>query len=248
MWHIIVVIRFGFRARFGFRTQALRPYGSDCNFFDSNQWLLMKYNPDHHHRRSIRLPEYDYSQSGIYFVTICTYQKQCLFGDIENGKMFLNQIGKIVREEWLKSAQIRREIELDEWVIMPNHLHGIVMIVENDVVNIGDENNKNNNKDADLIKGASLAPLQGNIFWQRKPRSLSSFVGGFKSAVTRRIKGFCTQSSPLIWQRNYYESIVRDEEKLNQIREYISDNPQKWAEDPEKPQNDAQELLIDFIF
>ncbi|MGL5939434.1 MAG: transposase [Waterburya sp.] len=199
----------------------------------------MKYNPQYHHRRSIRLPEYDYSQSGIYFVTICTYHKQCLFGDIENGKMYLNQIGKIVREEWLKSAQIRREIELDEWVIMPNHLHGIVVIVENDVVS---------SKDRDLDKGASLAPLQGNMFRQRKPRSLSSFVGGFKSAVTRRIKGFCTQSSPLIWQRNYYESIVRDEEKLNQIREYISDNPQKWAEDPEKPQNNSQELLIDFIF
>ncbi|MGL5836812.1 MAG: hypothetical protein ACRC1Z_26815 [Waterburya sp.] len=76
--------------------------------------LLMKHNSQYRDHRSIRLPEYDYSQSGIYFVTICTYHKQCLFGDIENGKMYLNQIGNIVREEWLKSAQIRREIELDE--------------------------------------------------------------------------------------------------------------------------------------
>ncbi|MGL5836811.1 MAG: hypothetical protein ACRC1Z_26810 [Waterburya sp.] len=105
-------------------------------------------------------------------------------------------------------------------MIWHNHLHGIVVIVENNVVS---------SKDRNLDKGASLAPLQGNMSWQRKPRSLSSFVGGFKSAVTRIIKGFCTQSSPLIWQRNYYESIVRDEENLNRIREYINDNPQKWA-------------------
>ena len=187
----------------------------------------MKYNPQYRRRRSIRLPHYDYSQSGFYFVTICTHQKQCLFGDLVDGKMLLNQIGKMVREEWLKSSQIRQEIELDEWVIMPNHLHGIVVI----------QNNNSINK-----KGASLAPLQ------RKPKSLSSFVAGFKSSVTRRIKIFCTQSNPRIWQRNYYESIIRNERHLNQIRQYIIDNPYKWAYDTEKPENDLQELLIDFIF
>ena len=136
----------------------------------------MKYNPEYHHRQSIRLRGYDYSQSGAYFVTICTYKKQCWFGEIRNSKMILNQIGKIVAQEWLKSSEIRQEIELDQWVIMPNHLHGIV-IIHNDL-KIGDHEDKCDRNIVD-DKGASLAPLQ------RKPRSLSSFIVGFKSSVTK---------------------------------------------------------------
>ena len=100
-------------------------------------------------------------------------------------------------------------------------------------------------------QGASLAPLQSNVVdvsRQRKPRSLSSFIGGFKSSVTKRIKIFCPQPNPPIWQRNYYESIVGDEQQLARIRQYILNNPQKWEEDPENSQTDSQELLIDFIF
>lgn len=170
---------------------------------------------------------------------MCSHQKQCLFGEIVNDKMLLNQIGKIVRDEWLKSSQIRQEIELDEWVIMPNHLHGIVIIQHNDDLD-GDVAIDRNDVIDD--KGASLTPPQ------RKPKSLSSFIAGFKSSVTKRLKIFCTQSNPRIWQRNYYESIVRNELHLNQIRHYIIDNPYKWAEDTEKPENDFQDLLIDFVF
>ncbi len=86
----------------------------------------MKYNPQDHNRQSIRLKGYDYSQSGAYFITICTYKKQCWLGEIHQGEMVFNQIGKIVAQEWLKSSEIRQEIELDQWIIMPNHLHGIV--------------------------------------------------------------------------------------------------------------------------
>jgi REP element-mobilizing transposase RayT len=150
---------------------------------------LMKYNPDYHHRRSIRLPHYDYARSGIYFVTICTHQRQCLFGEICDGKMSLNQIGKIVAQEWLKSSQIRQEIELDEWIIMPNHLHGIVAITAND-------KDANHDTGANNDRGASLAPLQrnGDGFGRRKPRSLSSFILDFKSSVTKRIKEICEES------------------------------------------------------
>jgi REP element-mobilizing transposase RayT len=102
----------------------------------------MKYNPEHHHRRSIRIQGYDYSKTGIYFVTICTHQRQCLFGEIRNEKMILNQIGKIVTQEWLKSAEIRQEIVLNEWIIMPNHLHGIVGIDKKDDNNFKGDNNK----------------------------------------------------------------------------------------------------------
>ena len=89
----------------------------------------MKYNPKKHHRRSIRLKGYDYSYPGAYFVTICTYNRECIFGKIIEGEMFLNSFGKIVKKEWLKSSKIRKEIELDLFQIMPNHFHGIVSIV-----------------------------------------------------------------------------------------------------------------------
>jgi|688.fasta_scaffold05694_21 REP element-mobilizing transposase RayT len=199
---------------------------------------MKKYNPEYHHRRSIRLQGYDYSQTGIYFVTICTHQRQCLFGEIRNGKMLLNQIGKIVAQEWLKSAEIRQEIVLDEWIIMPNHLHGIVVIDKKDDNDLKDDNNK----------GASLAPLQRNELGKRKPKSLSSFIGGFKSSVTKRIKSICDHPNPVIWQRNYHEIIVRDENQLNQIRQYIMNNPQKWDKDPEKPDNLSTEILPDLYF
>ena len=88
----------------------------------------MKYDRNRHHRRSIRLPGYDYCQSGAYFVTICADRRQCLFGDIVDGQMVLNQYGVIVANEWQKSSIIRREIVLDSWIVMPNHLHGIAII------------------------------------------------------------------------------------------------------------------------
>jgi putative transposase len=92
------------------------------------------------------------------------------------------------------------------------------------------------------------APLRKDILRQRQPRSLSSFIGGFKSSVTKRIKPMCEHPNPIVWQRNYYETIVRDERQLNNIREYIINNPQKWDEDPENAQNQLQELSIDFLF
>jgi hypothetical protein len=88
----------------------------------------MTYNPDIHKRQSIRLKGYDYSQSGLYFITICCYQRECLFGNIINSQIILNNFGQLIKEEWLKSAEIRKEIEFDDFVIMPNHFHGIVII------------------------------------------------------------------------------------------------------------------------
>lgn len=88
----------------------------------------MRYDPDKHHRRSIRLHGYDYAQAGAYFVTICTQNRECLFGDIEDGEMRLNDYGRVVEEEWLRTATIRREVELDAFIVMPNHVHGIIVI------------------------------------------------------------------------------------------------------------------------
>lgn len=88
----------------------------------------MKYNPEKHHRRSIRLRGYDYSQPGAYFITICTKNRVCLFGDVVDGKMVMSPLGKIVADEWIKTGEIRHNVDLDEWVVMPNHFHGILII------------------------------------------------------------------------------------------------------------------------
>ena len=90
----------------------------------------MTYNPDIHHRHSIRLQDYDYSQAGAYFVTICTWQRDCLFGEIVNGEMVLNDMGRIVVDEWEKTATVRKNVILDEFVIMPNHFHGIIFFLK----------------------------------------------------------------------------------------------------------------------
>ena len=183
----------------------------------------MSHDSNKHQRRSIRLKDYDYSQAGAYFVTMCTDKKECVFGDIVNGEMVLNEYGKVVEEEWYRSAAIRREIELDAFVVMPNHIHGIVVIVES---NVGAQ---------------GLAPLQqtqrGCVSLGRKPRSLSTFIAGFKSAVSRRINDLRGTPYAPVWQRNYYEHVIRNENDLNEIREYIVNNPLKWDLDRENPQN-----------
>jgi putative transposase len=164
--------------------------------------------PDHH-RRSIRLKGYDYTQPGAYFVTICAYQREEIFGEIGNDGMRLSTIGKIVQMEWFHSAEIRKEIRLfdDEFVLMPNHLHGIVWIVENEIVGADGVRPgvrpgvhpgvrpRLTNSVIQRAEGAYHAPLQ------RAPRSLSSFIAGYKAAVTSRAGREWNAAN--IWQRNY---------------------------------------------
>jgi putative transposase len=148
----------------------------------------MKYNPEIHHRRSIRLKGYDYSQPGSYFITLCTYKRQCWFGEIHKGKMHLNQLGNIVKQEWLKSAQIRPNLRLDEWIIMPNHFHGIVWIVQSKIEMKSEDNLSNEG-----VCNTPQPPLREGL--RRPGNSLGSFIGGFKSAVTRRINLCCNNNS-----------------------------------------------------
>ena len=194
----------------------------------------MPFNPEKHHRRSIRLKHYDYSQSGLYFVTICAFQKNCWFGEIKDYKMVLNQIGKIVAEEWLNTPNIRTNFQLDEWIIMPNHLHGIVMICNPE---------KNNLETQDF----------GIIFEDKKKQksnSLGVFIGGFKASVTKRINCYRHTYDIPLWQRNYYESVIRDENHLEKVRKYIINNPISWQEDPENIPNKRQKdtLSLDLLF
>jgi REP element-mobilizing transposase RayT len=170
----------------------------------------MQYDRRKHHRRSIRLPDHDYRSPGAYFVTICTHQGKLLFGEVVDDDVVLNEYGQIAHEEWQASEDIRREIELDAFVIMPNHIHGIVWIRE---------------KDDDSVVGAhGRAPL-------RLPRSLGSFMAGYKSAVTARINRTRDTPGAPVWQRNYYEHIIRNDTALERIREYIQHNAAHWSED-----------------
>ncbi len=190
----------------------------------------MKYDPDKHHRRSIRLPGYDYSQSGAYFVTICAYQRQCLFGDVVDGQMRLNQYGAIVADEWQKSSVIRREIELDQWVVMPNHFHGIV-IIQNPV-------RANGVRPCRWSNGSSPRDISPSS--QMKPKSLSSLMAGFKSITTKKINILRDAPGTPLWQRNYYEHIIRDRDAMNKIRQYIINNPLSWDVDRLHPDNPSK--------
>lgn len=190
----------------------------------------MIYNPDIHHRRSIRLGGYDYSQTGGFFVTVCTHSRECILGDIADGNVRLNQFGEIVKEEWLRTEQIRPEIKMDEFVVMPNHIHGIII---NDVGATRWVASK---------YGAThqVAPTGLDRPYGPTARSIGAIIGQFKSIVTKRINSLHKTPLMSIWQRNYYEHVIRDENDLNRIRQYIIDNPRKWDEDEDNPKNWAK--------
>ena len=180
----------------------------------------MSYDSDKHQRRSIRLKDYDYSQAGAYFVTLCTRNKECIFGKVVNGEMVLNKCGKVVEEEWVKTAEIRKNVELDVFVVMPNHFHGIAAIIE------------------DCRGTARCAPTEHNRqFGKMTSASLPAIIRSFKSAVTRQINELRDTPYAPVWQRNYYEHVIRNEKDLNEIKEYIVSNPLKWDLDNENPNN-----------
>ncbi|CAK8717674.1 Transposase IS200-like domain-containing protein [Candidatus Electrothrix laxa] len=181
----------------------------------------MAYNPEIHRRRSIRLKGYDYAQAGAYCITLCTHGRECLFGEVANQEMQVNEAGRIVIDEWLKTPAIRAEIELDEWVVMPNHLHGIIVIT-----NAGAGNRHTENRPIRQPIGRPPVAPTGP-----KPKSLGALVAGFKSSVTRRINEYRQSPGLKIWQRNYWEHIIRHETELQTLRQYIITNPASWQQD-----------------
>ena len=183
----------------------------------------MEYNERLVKRRSIRLKEYDYSQTGAYFLTICTHRRQCLLGAMVDGRVILSSIGKIVVEEWLRSAEVRKEIELDAFVIMPNHLHAIVAI---------------HRGEREIVSNC-LESQRRAI----KAKTIGSFVSGFKAAATVRANELRGTPGKSIWQRNYYEHVIRSEKELNQIREYIENNPLRWQIDRENPDRKTGQVV-----
>jgi putative transposase len=261
----------------------------------------MPYNPSIHHRRSIRLKGHDYTQPAAYFVTLCTHEWAHLFGKVVDGAMQLNECGEIVRTEWFQTAVVRPYVvlNLDEFVVMPNHIHGIIWIVGNDngddgVDNGSDARDDGSGGDTPRNDGAGsggagrrddgcrddgagsggtgrrddgrrddgAGSRGGTVGAQRRcaptfapknatfppgaapqsagrairgatptnvvPGSLGAIIRSFKSAVTRRINIMRNTPGAPVWQRNYYEHIIRTDRALNAIRRYVADNPRRW--------------------
>ena len=164
-------------------------------------------------------------------MTICANRRECVFGDIVDGQMRLNRYGEIVADEWQKSSVIRREIKLDAWVVMPNHFHGIVMI--KNYVGANDCNPVGANGRSPLLRGGSSPQ-------RMKPKSLSSLMAGFKSISTKKINILRDAPGTPLWQRNYYEHIIRNPDAMNKIRNYIIDNPVSWEIDQLHPNNPSK--------
>jgi REP element-mobilizing transposase RayT len=183
--------------------------------------------PNRFNRRSVRLEGFDYSGPGAYFVTVVTVQRECLFGEVVNGEMRLNELGVIACDEWLRSAFLRPYVQLNpnEFVVMPNHVHGIIWIIDDQ-------------SDYPSRGAATLRPYQQPGLQPRKvsPNSLGAIVRAYKAAVTYQINSIRNSRGYPVWQRNYYEHIVRNERELNEIAGYISTNEVTWSEDPEYPQ------------
>ena len=164
---------------------------------------------------SARAGWWDYSADGSYFITICTAGHECLLGEIINYKMILSDIGRIVQEEWDKSFELRKELYCDAFVIMPNHIHAVLFI-----------NNPDYNKLSGFIPYRTDAVV-------RMPQSISTFVGGFKAAVTTRLKQqpHLLDGRKSIWQTRFHDHIIRNEKEYKRIVDYINNNPYKWTDD-----------------
>jgi putative transposase len=184
--------------------------------------LKIKYN-----RHSIRLPGYDYSQSGLYFITICCRDQICHFGDIENGFIYLNDIGAVVQKCWIEIPLHYPNVELHQYVIMPNHFHGIIQITDNFSnikKNVGAKNLSPVCINNDLNMSANnFSHLRGTS------KTVGSIVRGFKIGVTKWIRA--NTSIDKLWQRNYYEHIIRDYKSYLAIVDYIIHNPVSWEKD-----------------
>ena len=235
-----------------------RPDGGKRNDGRKNKLITkqMTYNPNIHHRRSIRLKGYDYSQAGAYFITICCQDRDVsTFGEIVDGKMILNDYGNIAYNEWGNTPNIRKNVELDVFVIMPNHLHGIIII--NDIgrgelhsPNIKTDQNRKGELHSPIISGECNSPQPPRQGFRSPSQTVGAIVRGFEGSVMRQIntyesrrgemlspdneKGECNSPQPSqrsIWQRDYYEHIIRTDKSYQRISDYIIENPARWEDD-----------------
>lgn len=172
----------------------------------------MPFDPDRHHRRSTRLRGYDYTQPGWYFVTICTHQRLCLFDE--------PRLRHVAEEIWRALPRFGAHVGIDEWVVMPNHVHGIIEIQETPAGVLALDDGK-------CREGPRWAGLGINV----EPGALGAIMRSYKSAVTRRANNLADLAMGPVWQRGFWERVIRDDQELQATRRYIQDNPRRWAAD-----------------
>lgn len=237
----------------------------------------MKYDPAKHHRRSIRLKGYDYTAAGAYFITICTHYRECLLGEIVDGAIQLNPLGQLVHAHWQRLPHYFVNLQLDAFVVMPNHIHGILYlntprrgaafgnhlsdIDENQIPNATPTPNLSESSENHIPNAMSNATqaFEPGVAFGRDGKDdrvnhipnavpLQRLVGGsvgaivlnFKSVTTRRINQIRRSQGTPIWQRNYYEHVIRNEKSLQFIRQYIDNNPSSWRQDQLHPGNPSK--------
>lgn len=191
----------------------------------------MKFDPRKHRRRSIRLKGYDYSQPGAYFITVCTYLRECMLGEVINGEMRLNELGQFVHRVWRGLPKHYPNVVLDAFCVMPNHFHGIIILTVDDQSCRGESQTRpyrhdlTNQTQSDLIQTYP------------KRHGLPEIVRALKSFSSRHINQWRDSTGTPVWQRNYYESIIRNERQLNAIQKYIHENPNNWEKDMDNPKH-----------
>ncbi|MFH0894110.1 MAG: transposase [Bacteroidota bacterium] len=178
----------------------------------------------HKTRKSIRIKGYDYSKPGHYFITICTENRSCLFGNVHNRQMVLNDMGGMIGKVWNELPEHYPYVALDAFVIMPNHVHGIIVLRPDPIVGAG-------------LKPARTKPARTKPARTIKRHALPEIVRGLKTFSSRRINEIRNTPGVKLWQRNYYEHIIRNENELYKIRKYIQENPLKWETDKENPKH-----------
>lgn len=189
----------------------------------------MVYDPQKHHRRSVRLRGYDYADGGAYFITICVHGKECLFGQVVESEMGLNESGPIVQASWEALPSRFPSLILDVLQIMPNHLHGIFVIP-----GPGLEPSLAAATGAPVIEPHPKTPGAGTA--SGTPAiAMGDVVGAFKSISTIEVNRFLRRIGRRLWQENFFEHIIRGVDSLEKIRDYIAYNPALWLQDPENP-------------
>ena len=188
---------------------------------------MPEFDPKKHHRRSIRLKGYDYAQARAYFVTIVTWQRETLFGEIVDGEMVLNEMGKMVQKWWHQIQKHFPNVELGAFVIMPNHIHGIIIITEGrGAVPAPDDDIQNEQQ------GEMTSPRH------RKKPTLGQIVAYFKYQSTKEMNALDGAGTiTKFWQRNYHDRIIRNEHEMARIWDYIEANPSRWADDEKNQKN-----------
>jgi putative transposase len=199
---------------------------------------MARYDLDKRHRQSIRLRGWDYRRIGAYFVTIVAYGRETLFGQVMDGEMVLSAYGRVAATMWQRLPSHFPCVRLDKFVVMPNHVHGIIWLVDNGDGRgeasqtgtwQGKEPSHGERKRYGVVTGGMPHP------YKLESGSLGAIVGNFKSVTARRTNRMRRTPGAPVWQRNYHERIVRNERELNAIRQYILDNPANWEEDGENP-------------